>query len=143
MQTQSWQKPCFSCFETDIHRKACPELLRTSFWNPFGQPRSVQNRSGSDVQWHQLSKLDFKGWQPAGGRLCCTLDPGPWYSVIYLLEFRARLARAQFSYLDVEARRPMLVIHLYTSASGNKEHTEHLRQCLDTSIPCQLKDNPS
>ena len=77
---------------------------------------------------------------------------------IYILEFRARFARAQFSYLDVEARRPCWEVvrscsgtptlyagytFLYTSASGNKEHTEHLPQCLDASIPCLLKHNPS
>ena len=159
MQAQrSFQKPCFSWFDTDIHRKACPELLRTSFWDPFGQARSVQNRSGSDLEWHQLLDLDFKGWARSGRRALCTLDPGPWYPVIYILESRARFARAQFSYLDVEARRPCWGVvrsrsgtptpfagytFLYTSASGNKEHTEHLPQCLDASIPCLLKNNPS
>ena len=76
----------------------------------------------------------------------------------WILDSRARFARAQFSYLDVEARRPCWGVvrsrsgtptpfagytFLYTSASGNKEHTEHLPQCLDASIPCLLKHNPS
>ena len=102
MQTQSLQKPCFSCFETDIHRKACPDLLWASFWDSFGDPKSVQNRSGSDLEWHQLSDVDFKGWCLSGRRPLSTPDPGTWYPVIYILEFRARFARAQFSYLDFE-----------------------------------------
>ena len=80
------------------------------------------------------------------------------YIYIYILESRARFARAQFSYLDVEARRPCWEVvrsrsvtptpfagytFLYTSASGNKEHTEHLPQCLEARIPCLLKHKRS
>ena len=158
MQEESLREHAFSGSFTDVHEKACVDPLWASIWEAFGQPKSVPNRSGSDLEWHQLSDLDFKGWHPAWGRLCSNPDPGPWYSVIYILEFRARFARAQFSYLDVEARRPCWGVvrsrsgtptpfagytFRYRSASGNKEHTEHLPQCLDASIPCLLKHNPS
>ena len=140
--------------------------IRKRVWTPsgprFGTHLGSQNRSRIDPETVKMGigcwTLILRGWALAGRRLCCTLDPRPWYSVIYILEFRARFARAQFSYLDVEARRPCWGVvrshsgiptpfagytFLYTSASGNKEHTEHLPQCLDASIPCLLKHNPS
>ena len=102
MQEETLQEPSFSRTVTDMHLNRCLDPLRASIWDRFGYPKSIQNPSGSDLGWHHISDLEFKGWHPAGGSLSCTLDPGPWYSVIYILEFRARFARAQFSYLDFE-----------------------------------------
>ena len=158
MQEESLRQPSFSGSVSDIHRKACLDLLWTSIWELLGHPKSIQNRSGGRPDEHWNWDIDFGCLHHHGGRVHCTLEPRPRYSVIYILEFRARFARAQFSYLDVEARRPCWGVvrsrsgtptpfagytFLYTSASGNKEHTEHLPQCLDASIPCLLKHNPS
>ena len=94
---QTLQEPSFSRSVTDIHQKACPDTLWASIWESFGQPKSIPNRSGGHLGRHQTSNINFEGWHPAGGSLGCHLKPGPWYSVIYILESRARFARAQFS----------------------------------------------
>ena len=67
MQEKNLQDPSFSGSVTDINQKACLDPLQASIWDPCGQPKSIQNRCGSDLQWHHVSDLDFKGWPFLGG----------------------------------------------------------------------------
>ena len=106
MQEETLQEPSFSRTVTDMHLNRCLDPLRASIWDRFGYPKSIQNRSGGCLDEPWISDIDFGGLHYHGGRVDCTPEPRPPYSVIYILEFRARFARAQFSYLDVEARRP-------------------------------------
>ena len=66
-EEESLQEPSFSRSVTDVHQKACLDLLRASMWQPFGQPKSLSTLSGSDPPWLQVSDLDFEGWHPIGG----------------------------------------------------------------------------
>ena len=107
-QEESFQEPSFSRSSTGTHQKAGLAPLWASPWDPLGQPKSIQKHSGSDLQWHHVSHLDFKGWGPPWRRVLCTLEPGPWYPVIYILESSARFARAQFSWTSIWRPRPSL-----------------------------------
>ena len=97
MQEESLQEPSFSRSVTDRHQKAYPDPIWASIWDPFGQPKSIPDRSGDRPDGHWILDIEFKGWCPSERRLGCTPDPGPWYPVIYILESSARFARAQFS----------------------------------------------
>ena len=102
MQEESLHEHAFSGSLTDIHHKACPDPLWASIWTPFGQPKSVQNRSRGHLERHQVSNLDFEATESVartwpGG---CGMHPETWtlvLSYIYILESRARFARAQLS----------------------------------------------
>ena len=107
-QGKNLQEPSFAPSETDIHQKARRDSLWASIWEPFGQPKSIPNRSGGHLGRHQTSNINFEGWHPAGGSLGCHLKPGPWYSVIYILESSARFARAQFSWTSIWRPCPSL-----------------------------------
>ena len=101
MQEESLHEHAFSGSFTDMHEKACLDPLWASIWESFGQPKWIPKRSGSHLGRHQTSDIDFEGWHYAGRSLGCHLKPGPWYSVIYILESRARFARAQFSRISI------------------------------------------
>ena len=77
MQEESLQETSFSRSLTDIHHKASPDPLWASIWTPFGQPKSIQNRSGGELQWHHVEDLDFEGWVPATVELIATPNPAP------------------------------------------------------------------
>ena len=103
MQEESLQKPSFSGSVTDMHQKPCLDPRWASIWESFGQPKSIQNRSRSHLERHQVANSDFEARVLAGGEVwrapeTWTLVPG----YICILEFRARFARAQFSYLHFE-----------------------------------------
>ena len=78
MQEESLHEHDFSGSLTDIHHKACLDPLWASIWIPFGQPKSIQNRSGSELQWHHVEDLDFDGWTPATVELAVYPEPRPW-----------------------------------------------------------------
>ena len=101
MQEESLHEHAFSGSLTDIHHKACPDPLWASIWTPFGQPKSIPNRSGGHLEGHWISNLEFKGWVPAGRSGVLHPEPHPPYSVIYILESRARFVRAQFSWISI------------------------------------------
>ena len=93
---------------TDIRPKAYLDPLGASIWDPLGQPKSIQKHSGSDLQWHHVSDLDFKGWSrvvPPRGE--AALHPGsralvPGY--MYTRIKRALRARSILSNLALEAK---------------------------------------
>ena len=84
------------------------------------------------------------------------------YIYIYTQEFRALFSSRALNSLIWMSKRVahvgelcasvlgprtrLLVIHFSTRVRvviSNKDHTEHLPQCLDASIPCLLKHNSS
>ena len=56
MQAQSVQVPSFFRSETDVRQKAYLDRLWASIWDPFGQPKSVPKRYGSDSETQLMSK---------------------------------------------------------------------------------------
>ena len=101
MQEETLQEPSFSRTVTDMHLNRCLDPLRASIWDRFGYPKSIQNRSGGGQDGHWIVDIDFEGVGPAGRRLSCTRDPGPWYSVIYIYIYierereREKISRAR------------------------------------------------
>ena len=77
MQEESLQEPFVFGSVTDMHQKTCLDLLWASIWDPFGYPKSIPNRSGSDLPWHQVSDLESGALLPAGRKGAATLKPGP------------------------------------------------------------------
>ena len=108
MQEETLQEPSFSRRITDMHLNRCLDPLRASIWHRFGYQKSIQNPSGSDLGWHHISDLEFKGWHRSARRPLSTRDPGTWDLVMYILESRARCARAQFSRISIWRPSPSL-----------------------------------
>ena len=87
--------------ETDVRQKACLDRLRASIWDPFGQPKSIPNRSKGRQDGHWIVDIDFEGWHPVKAELVGTPNPAP-STRLYILESRARFARAQFSLPEIQ-----------------------------------------
>ena len=107
MHAESLQKLCFSGSVTDMHQKTCLDPLRASIWEPFGQPKSIRNRSGGHLERHRISDLAFEAMDHAR-EVSCTLEPRPPSPIVYILQTRARFARAQFSRTSIWRPRPSL-----------------------------------
>ena len=77
MQEQRLQEPSFSRSVTDMHQKACLDLLWASIWGPIEQPKSIQNRSRGDQDGHWILDIDCGALALAGKRVDCTPNPPP------------------------------------------------------------------